>query len=129
MMSREENGFLLRILPEAYRLSNVMTRSEQDEKYRDDFHQIRELVGIVESFFNKVDVVFKDAPIDEISWQESFYYVGNQTFKFKGADKDRTELEAAFAKINQEIAEKEQNEEGGEETGEAEKSASSETAQ
>ena len=106
-----------------------MTRSEQDEKYRDNFHQIRELVEIVESFFNKVDVVFKDAPIDEISWQESFYYVGNQTFKFKGADKDRTELETAFAKVNQEIAEKEQNEEGGEETGEAEKSASSETAQ
>jgi len=129
MMSREENGFLLRILPEAYRLSNVMTRSEQDEKYRDAFHQTRELVEIVESFFNKVDVVFKDAPIDDISWQESFYYVGNQTFKFKGADKDRTELETAFAKVNQEIAEKEQNAEGGEETGEAEKSASSETAQ
>ena len=106
-----------------------MERSEQDERYREAFYQDRVWLNTVEAFFNKVDVTFKDVSIDELSWRESFFYVGNHTLKFRGSDKDLEEFEATLSAMNQKAEEAAlQNAEG--KAGEAaEESVAPESAQ
>lgn len=129
MMSREEEGLFFRLLPEVQTLRTVMERSEQDERYREAFYQDRVWLNTVEAFFNKVDVTFKDVSIDELSWRESFFYVGNHTLKFRGSDKDLAEFEATLSAMNQKAEEAAlQNAEG--KAGEAaEESVAPESAQ
>ncbi len=98
----DEGGIFWRLMPDVYRVHNMARIMHGNEQLSDHVKDVMGRLNIAEAFFNTVDATFKEAPINTISWQESFFYLEHNTFKFRGGEKDLEDFRASFKSMTPE---------------------------